>query len=170
MANPFPAIEALLEIEGKRSNHALDSGGDTAWGITRRHHPDMWVNGPPTREAAAGFYLGEWWNPLRLGELSSQTLAEMILEFAVNAGPITAGRAVQDGYNGAFPPGFAPLVRDGKIGPKTVAALNGMVKRGEEDILCMAVLARICQHYEDLIAKKPSQRAFWRGWLRRMWV
>lgn len=170
MSDPHAAIDALLGIEGRYSNDPRDLGGETAWGITRRHHPNMWVNGPPTREAAAAFYLREWWNPLRLGELSSQTIAEMILEFAVNAGPITAGRAVQDGYNGAYPPGASPLLRDGRIGPKTVAALNAQCARGEEDILGMAILARICQHYEDLIARKPSQRDFWRGWLRRMWV
>lgn len=163
-------IGGLLEIEGPHSDDKADRGGLTAWGITKKYHPEMWVNGPPTREAAEQFYLREYWNPLRLGELSSQVLAEMVLEFAVNTGPVTAGRAVQDGYNGAFPPGMAPLLRDGVIGPRTVAALNAMCARGEEDILGMAVLARICQHYEDLVVKDVTQRKFWRGWLRRMWV
>src|SRR3990172_3408233 len=56
-----PALSNLREFEGFKSNDPLDSGGETVHGISRVHHPEMWIDGvPPTWEQAEAFYLRLW--------------------------------------------------------------------------------------------------------------
>jgi hypothetical protein len=58
----FPsAILNLREWEGFGDNDPDDPGGETAFGISRHYHPEMWIDGkPPTWEQAEAFYLKLW--------------------------------------------------------------------------------------------------------------
>ena len=59
--NFIPALANLREFEGFKSNDPNDSGGETVHGISRVHHPEMWIDGvPPTWEQAEAFYLRLW--------------------------------------------------------------------------------------------------------------
>jgi len=60
-SNFTPALANLREFEGFKSNDPNDSGGETVHGISRVHHPEMWIDGvPPTWEQAEAFYLRLW--------------------------------------------------------------------------------------------------------------
>jgi len=141
-ANFQRALIHLFEIEGYGDIVDIpgDSGGRTAWGIAENYWPEYWVNGPPDREIAIRFYRTEWWVPLRLHELTSWKVAAEILECAVNTGHRPGARIAQRAYNAlaeSRPSGFDPLRVDGWIGPKTLAALNGMSERYEVALYAM---------------------------------
>jgi lysozyme family protein len=144
----------------KLTNVANDRGGLTYAGIAR----NRWPNWPgwsyidnqdtPPAEMVRGFYRSNFWTPLRLEEVESQDVARTLFDFAVNAGPSTAAKLAQ------IVVGTTP---DGKIGPKTLAALNNY----DPDLfLARYALAKLSR-YEQIISRDSSQRTFLLGWLRR---
>ena len=55
------AILNLREWEGFRDNDPEDPGGETQYGVSRHHHPEMWIDGKaPTWAQAKEFYLRLW--------------------------------------------------------------------------------------------------------------
>lgn len=62
MRSNFPsALSNLFWWEGISDNDPDDPGGETVYGISRRYHPEMWVDGKaPTREQAEAYYLRLW--------------------------------------------------------------------------------------------------------------
>lgn len=81
-------IDAILAHEGGYSDHPADRGGETMYGISRVHHPDMWVNGRPTLEAARAFYRARYLAPFAAVE--PITLRAHVVDIAVNSGIKTA--------------------------------------------------------------------------------
>ena len=55
------------------------------------------------------------------------------------------------------------LVADGKVGPKTLAAINATA---EETLLMRYALANITR-YHAIGMKDKTQRRFWPGWISR---
>jgi len=53
---------------------------------------------------------------------------------------------------------------DGIVGPKTLKILNAMNQR----VLFDKIWATRYKFYHDIVAKKPSQQKFLKGWLNRL--
>ena len=141
MACFHKAYERAIPIEGIRSNHPRDIGGDTLYGVAKNYHPITWAKlrdalrkGEDVYPILADFYLEEFWNPFSGDHIDSQLIANEIFEAGVNCGIKTAVSWAQAAYNffrnlrgrDSWPPA---LVTDGVIGPKTLEALNYVHER-----------------------------------------
>ena len=64
---------------------------------------------------------------------------------------------------------FPDLAIDGAIGPKTLQALQKIILSGKAAAQSLVHALNCMQgcHYLELAAKKPSQRAFTVGWMKR---
>ncbi|MDE5878682.1 MAG: surface-binding protein [Desulfovibrio sp.] len=194
MADFATAYAPLAQYEGGYSNNAADRGGETYAGIARNFFPswagwpviDKWkrtVGTTPSklnkalatvaelRPLVEDWYKKEWWDTLGLATLP-QALANEIFEQAVNLGKGGSGKNVQiicnafNYRNGV--PLFPDLKVDGAIGPKTLAALRAILAgRADEAALVHALNCMQGAHYLELAAKKPSQRVFTTGWMKR---
>lgn len=162
MADFLPAFEKMIVAEGGYVNHKVagDRGGQTYAGISRNNWPNWsgWAildaGGEPQADLVRGFYRANFWTAMRLEEVKDQRVAEMLFDFGVNAGLTVAVKLAQI-VVGATP--------DGRIGPKTLAALNA----ADPDKFVLAyTLAKIAR-YRDIVTRDKSQRVFLLGWINR---
>lgn len=162
MADFLPAYERMLLNEGGYKLHTVagDRGGMTYAGIARNRWPS-WAgwdfidrSEEPPAMVVRAFYRENFWMPVKGDDISDQTVAQNIFDFGVNAGVGTAAKLAQV-VVGATP--------DGKIGPKTVAALNAIEPNYFRAAYALAKLKR----YEQIVSKDRTQQKFLLGWLRR---
>lgn len=162
MAEFLPAFERMIVNEGGYVLHTVkdDRGGMTYAGIARAFHPNWpgWrvidQGETPPADLVRQFYRSNFWHPLRLDEVEHQDVAGNIFDFGVNAGLGTAAKLAQL-VVGATP--------DGKIGAKTLQALNAI----DPDLfVARYALAKIAR-YRDIVAKNRTQQRFLIGWLNR---
>lgn len=166
------AIETVLAHEGTLSEHRHDPGGVTKWGISLRwlrsqgKLGDVDLDGDIdaddvralTRQQAIDRYRMGFWKPAY--EQLPQELANKVFDFAVNASHAAAHRTLQRALQNLV---VGPLLVDGVIGPRTLAALGGV----EEAALLREFRAAQAFYYCTLCFEKPELRKFIRGWLRR---
>lgn len=163
MADFLPSFERTLINEGgyQLTNVAGDRGGQTYAGIARNAWPKWQGWGyidsgdTPPAEAVRGFYRAKFWDALRLTEVVDQHVAHNLYDFAVNAGTGTATKLAQ------IVVGTTP---DGKIGPKTLSAINATAPDLFVARFSLAKLAR----YEQIVSRDRSQGKFLLGWVRRV--
>lgn len=174
MAEFAKAIGIILEHEGgsKYTNIPEDSGGPTKWGITlatlarwrgQRTYPGDVQR--LTREEACAIYRKGYWDPCHGDEIADQVVATKCFDMAVNLGVerkgTDAAELVQRAVNRCAP--LNQVSVDGQIGPQTVEAINLCDPNRLIDALCTEQR----DYYLRLIALKPTQGKFRRGWLRR---
>lgn len=176
------AFDRLDQLEGGYANRATDRGRETYRGISRKWFPTWpgWakVDAAKARSTSPAeidrllaadaeladqvqsFYLEEWWAPLRADQLADEPVARALFFFAVHAGRGPAVAALQTAINGLG----RPVSADGRMGPATVAAANGIPGAR----LLEAFEAQAARHYLDLVARDPSQADHLTGWLARL--
>lgn len=185
MADFMKAHEFTAKWEGGISDHPADRGGYTAYGVCIAFLNDLYNTGSGRdflaslgirgmitrelmrrmidRETAAKIFRFYFWDGQKAGELPSQSLATVWYDMAVNHGRGGGGRMLQQALNNAIRAG---LVVDGAIGPKSLAALKGAA--GADGKVCAAEALRIRENFfNNLVAKRPSQKVFLKGWLNR---
>lgn len=182
------AFNKTMEIEGKNqlTNDRLDPGGQTYSGISRVYWPewegwpiiDTWladkskpfpieVLEPMVRK----FFRINFWNRIqgdRLAELAPLVAYELF-DSAVNVDVTRAVTWLQHGFNVARGEYGEDLVVDGRLGPKTISALNIYLasKPGSHD-LNEEILVN-CMNGEQYIFYRANPRhKYFRGWFRRV--
>jgi len=100
------------------------------------------------------FYKTEFWDKMKLDQVTSQKIAEEMMVFGVNAGIGSAVKAAQK---------VVGVVSDGVIGSRTIAALNAFDPKVFNVEYDKAEIA----HYEMLVSKNPSFIKFINGWRNR---
>lgn len=164
MADFEKAISIILEHEGGFSNHKNDSGGATQYGITiglfKQYAQALGLE--KTIEALKAItidqskfiYRENFWNAMKGDLWKDQQLANIVFDGFVNMGN-KAIKLIQK---------EAGTEADGSIGSNSLQAINGANARilfeGYKD-------ARI-KFYNDLVARKPDQKVFLKGWLARI--
>tara|TARA_A100001011_G_scaffold340648_1_gene372951 strand:+ start:473 stop:949 length:477 start_codon:yes stop_codon:yes gene_type:complete len=146
-------IEVVLHHEGGYVNDPDDPGGETNFGIAKRSHPDVDIANL-TKDGAKEIYKEHYWDRNKVESLSEE-LRHIYFDMCVNQG---RGRAVKIMQRAANAKG-ADLVVDGGMGPKTIAAMDGV----ELD----RVRAYRIKYYADLVTRKPDLEKFYFGWFRR---
>ena len=141
------AFEHVIGVEGGYVNDPRDPGGETIYGITKRDHPDLWVNGPPSIEVAKERYRSHYWHPVKADDLP-WPLAMFVFDAAVNQGPGTAVKLLQKAAN---------TIQDGILGNNTLAA----IKRSNQTELCSLFLADRALRYTGT----RNFDVYGRGWL-----
>lgn len=162
-------IDRLIEREGGFVDHPADRGGPTIYGITRATLGE-WRGAPVDRLAIAllgvdearAIYRDRYFERPGFVAIGDAGLQELVFDFAVNAGPAAAARALQTAlrdmglYKGAI---------DGAFGPQSQAALAACRNMGE------LYYRTKCERYElflRFIGRDPAQAVFSTGWANRL--
>lgn len=162
MADFLPAFERMILNEGgyKLTNVKDDRGGQTYAGIARRRWT-AWTGWQaidrgetPDSDLVRKFYFEKFWMQISGDHIDNQQIAENIFDFAVNAGVATSAKVAQI---------VCRVTPDGKIGPKTLASLNGADAEMFRAEFALAKIAR----YRDIVVKDRSQLKFFLGWINR---
>ncbi len=169
-------FEWLMDREG-RCVHTdkRDPGGQTAWGIARKYHPDWpgWVlvdrgysSGPQFESLVRAFYrdlLAPYWDNLK------PMVREAVCDAVVNMGAGKPGdkdkgavEILQHAMNRLA--GTEWVEVDGDFGPQTRAATKTM----DPFALAYAVCAFRLAEYAERARRNPEKRVFLEGWLRRV--
>lgn len=170
----YTLIDTIIAREGGYSNHPNDKGGATRWGITKavaRKHGYAGDMKAFPRKKAVVIYRDIYWAGPKLDMIAKLTpiLAEELFDTAVNMGTRTAIRFLQRSLNALHSDqDIMPLNLDGVLGSKSLAALEGYLKRrGKkgERILIRAVDSLQGAKYIKLAEHRPANRSFLFGWL-----
>lgn len=166
--------------EGGLSDHPADRGGLTKYGVSiellkdkaatksgRDFLSSIGVKTPVTKdtirgltkEQATAIFYHFCWQAVGCDGLPPR-LAAILYDMTVNHGPKWGVKLCQRGVNAAA--GRGTLVEDGIMGPKTRAALQ---KDSLE--LALAIIEKRRAYYRAIVASKPAQKVFLKGWLNR---
>jgi lysozyme family protein len=168
-------IDAVIDREGGYTNHPADRGGATRWGITEAVARANGYAGDIrhfAREAAVAIYRHIYWQRPRFDQVSTRAalIAAELFDTGVNMGPAVATGFLQRALN-ALNRGardYPDVLLDGRIGPQTLAALDGfLATRGAagEAVLLKAIEALQGERYLSLAERRPANEAFLYGWL-----
>jgi lysozyme family protein len=168
-------IEELIDREGGYTDHPADRGGPTMFGITEAVARANGYAGEmrrlPRRQAAA-FYRRLYWTRPRFDSVAEAAprIAAELFDTGVNMGPKVAASFLQRALNalnrGASD--YPDIAVDGRIGPATLAALDGFLRRrgpAGETVLLKAIEALQGERYLRLAESRPANEAFLYGWL-----
>jgi lysozyme family protein len=167
-------IEELIGREGGYANDPRDAGGETKYGITEAVARAHGYGGAMTdlpRETAAAIYKRIYWTRPgfdKVAEIAPDVAAELF-DTGVNMGPMVAAGWLQRSLNALNEGGkdYPDVDEDGRIGPATLAALQGYrARRGLAGwrVLLLALNALQGAQYINL-AKRKANEAFVYGWL-----
>jgi len=183
------AFVELMGVEGGHVNDAADRGGETKYGISLRFlvaegaidrngdgfgdfdlDMDGDIDGGDIRrltvDHARDLYHRCFWQRLDAASFA-RPLGEMLFDQAVNGGIVAARKLLQRAINRVMRRAF--LVVDGDIGPKTLAALDQLLKTPGFGMprIVVAYREEARQRYREIVDAHPSQAKFLKGWLRR---
>ena len=168
-------IDELIEREGGYVNHAADRGGPTRFGITEavaRAHGYGGAMAELPRDEAAAIYRRLYWLRPKFDEVAerSEAIAAELFDTGANMGPAVTATFLQRALTALNRNGqdYPDLVPDGRVGPRTLAALDAFLKlRGKdaETVLLRALEALQGERYLRLAERRPANEAFLYGWL-----
>lgn len=98
MADFEQAVALVLKHEGGYVNDPTDPGGETNFGISKRSFPALDIRSI-TRDQAARIYRNEYWSEINGYQISDQSYANSLLDFAVNCGTVAARFAATKAQN-----------------------------------------------------------------------
>jgi lysozyme family protein len=154
------AIQVVLDNEGGYVNNPNDPGGATNFGISQRSFPNLDIKNL-TRQQAIEIYLNNYWNPQNYSNINDQNVATKVFDFAVNAGPLTSNKLLQQACNTL---GTSPALKiDGNLGPASIKAINSL----DSDNLLATFRTELVDYYTGLCNKNPKFNIFLKGWLKR---
>ena len=163
MASFKVAIRTVLKHEGGYSDVGGDRGGKTVFGISSRFLKKNKIKiklKEITRKRAIDLYRKHFW---RYEHIGSQILATKIFDIAVNSGPSASHRLLQRSLTGMG----LPCKADGIMGPKTLALVNGGSPVTRPKKILKELRARQSVRYAEIVLRRPSQKKFLLGWMRR---
>lgn len=165
------SLQLILKSEGGFTMNPLDAGnklpdgrqGCTNKGITQASWEEF-VGHPVTtndmrnltQEQISRFYKAKYWATAKCDQLPSG-LDYAVFDFAINAGVGRAIKTLQQAIG---------INADGLIGSVTLFELarcnaNSIIDKYSEKKI---------EFYQELVARKPSQNIFLKGWLNRVSV
>ena len=156
------AFKRTVGLEGGFVDYPLDRGGPTKYGLSKKANPDLDIPNL-TIEQAQKVYFERYWRLLNINNIESELIKLEIFDTAVNCGVRQAKLILQDALNFLG----EKLLLDGKIGPKTTAAVNFWIKK-DVAALFKALNGFQFMCYAEIVEHDQSQKIFSRGWMRRI--
>lgn len=162
MADYTKLIPIIKKWEGGYVNHPLDKGGCTNSGITIGTYR-YYFGKSKTCTDLKNMKEDEWnyifktgyWDKWKADEIKTQAIANIVVDWVWASGV----------YGIKFVQRILGVVDDGKVGPKTIAALNGYKNQKE---LFGKIWSRRKKHFDDIVKNNPSQKVFLKGWYNRL--
>jgi lysozyme family protein len=168
-------LDELIEREGGYANHPADRGGPTRFGITEavaRAHGYGGAMAALPRDEAVAIYRRLYWLRPRFDAVAerSPALAAELFDTGANMGPAVAATFLQRALTALNRNGqdYPDLVPDGRIGDRTLAALDAFLELragSGETVLLRALEALQGERYLRLAERRPANEAFLYGWL-----
>lgn len=173
MRQTHDAIREMLQgWEGEYSDHPKDRGNwwkgkliGSTWGVTPAAYAKTTGKDPTVEQMKAlplefaallahkTYFDTPGWNKLPWGPV-----VEALFDFGYNAGPKNSIMHMQ---------ALTGVAEDGSIGPITVKAFIEWVDdSGVKDALLQVLESRI-GYYERVVARRPSNEIFIKGWINR---
>lgn len=143
------AFEKLIGHEGGYVNNPNDPGGETKYGVSKRAYPNVDIKNL-TLDQAKDIYRRDYWNPVNCDAMPDAVRFDLF-DASVNSGNAQASKWLQQA---------AGVTADGKIGPRTLAAVN--VTDG--GVLHSKFNGYRLQFMTDL----TTWSSFGKGWARRI--
>lgn len=170
MATYEKAIPHILKWESGYVNDPDDMGGETYRGITRKNFPKWsgWAFIDEEKKKGEieektifqeietkvhAFYKVEFWNKIYCDMMKDERVALFMFDWFVNSG-YHAVRGAQRVLN---------ITVDGVMGNGTLRAINNA-----PDSLFEALKQERINFLKGIVAKRPSQEKFLKGWLNRV--
>lgn len=156
----------IVTFEGtKYTNIVGDAGGPTKFGVTQRALAG-YLNRPVsvdevknmTIETATDVYKKDYWDYYDVGSYPKE-VQHLIFDLYVQHRPEAVGKIIQRGLNMLG----QKLLVDGDIGKKTMTAIACVTP---EELITTITRARVA-YYNSIVASKPTQAKFLKGWLNR---
>ena len=163
MLNNFEkSLQYVLASEGLFTDNPLDSGGATMKGITLdtyrlfKKNTHLTPNDLKNISDAdiSTIYLNQYWNACRCSELPSG-IDYCVFDASVNMGYGRATKILQESC-GATP--------DGALGSISMA----LIRQSDRNLLIKTFSEKKEAFYKSIVANKPSQSIFLKGWLARI--
>lgn len=154
-------VAAVLMKEGGYVNDPKDPGGETNHGITVAVARNAGYTGPMkdlSVDTAVNIYVTNYINKPGYGEIItlSPAVGQKLVDAGVNVGTSRSSTWFQQGLNSLSRGGvdYARVTVDGKIGPASIAAYQGLVKRRGKVKACELTIklldAQQTNHYMSL--------------------
>lgn len=150
----------ILKWEGGFVNDPNDSGGATNKGVTLATFRRYKGEGATVADLKAitdedwtAIYKQMYWDKFKADEIKSQTVANLCVDWLWMSGT-KAIKYVQR---------LVGATEDGIVGKQTLARLNA---KGESLVLDIYNYRK--DFYHRIVANRPSQKRFLRGWLNRL--
>jgi len=165
MASFLVAFNRTMKSEGGYVLHEVagDRGGMTFAGIARKFNSSWsgWQlvdagdrDSAVLKKSVASFYLNNYFNACGLKHIKSQVVANVVYDFAVNAGVRSAVSLVQQ---------CVGVDADGIVGPQTIYALNDV----DGDVFVSRYALAKVARYAAIVNRDRSQSKFLLGWVNR---
>lgn len=157
------AMDFVFRWEGGLCEDKNDAGGITNYGICLRFLQTVDPKATRddiknmTKDRAKDLFYKYFWLPCRCDELPDKA-AFALFDTAINVGVSQASKFLQR---------VVGVKDDGKVGPDTVGAVKEYVEKHGEAELTVEFLKKRSQFYKNIVAKRPSQKVFLKGWLNR---
>lgn len=173
-------VPLLHEKEGKFVNDPDDAGGATNMGVTlntytaycrKKGYPKPTVERLKnmTEEVWQDIIRTMYWNVCRADDIQSQSIANMMVDWAVHSGPATSIKHVQR---------ILKVKADGVVGPITLAAINsasplplfGNIREARLKYLgsLVANMKAYDKDGNEIETQAYKNRKFINGWINRV--
>lgn len=161
-----PALKYVLDEEDPRRQYknVPDSGGYAIAGVNSHAWPSDYViifNAPVEKrpQLVYDFYQKKFWNPMMIGGIDFQDIANRVLDEGVNAGGDTSIKLlqmclVQMGHS---------VKIDGILGPDTRTTVNA---QDPERLIALFRNIRL-SHYKKIADNNPTKIKYLGNWERR---
>ncbi|MFL0808782.1 MAG: N-acetylmuramidase [Agarilytica sp.] len=171
MADIDKLIQDVLRREGGFVNHPADRGGPTNFGITQKTLSQYMGRAALISDVenmapdlAAEIYRQNYYFRPAINTLP-EAIQAFIFDSAVNHGPRRAIKFIQLVVNDA---GYEPrLDDDGAMGPNTRRGAEWAQNTMGEHFL-LALFEERKNFYRVIVANRPSQEVFLKGWMNRV--
>ena len=162
MADHKKLVPFVLKHEGGVVNDPDDAGGFTNKGITLKTFRSIYGKDKTkedliniTDEQWGHIFKAYYWDKFNADKIESQSIANMSVDWAYNAGVGTVAKKIQN-IIGTKP--------DGIIGSSSLKLINTV--QDSKELFEQIKAARI-MFYKKLVEKKPTNAKFLKGWLNR---
>lgn len=175
LTNWLKSFNSVLKYEGGYVNDPLDMGGETNMGITKATLEkaknacivDRKVTVKTLKKSdAEKIYKAYYWDKMYCNDYESP-IDHIIFDTVVNHGIKGGSRIVQRAVNSMNINGIT-LVVDGIFGKLSREAIDRICALGDTKDLAKMILIKRKSYYDDIIASKPAQAKFRRGWYNRL--